>query len=1324
MVNFVDLHLHSTYSHGDGYGTLSQIIERAKSLDRKAIALTDHGSVSGYVQLNKECEKSNIKPIFGYEAYMVDSLSTMFESKERHKNHITLLAKNNQGYANILKLASKAYLEGFYYRPTIDTEMLFNHFSGLIVLSGCWTGKMQSLLNDKNKESVISWAKKYKDVFGDNFYLETQHYDLFTNTYIPISKLSKILNIPMVLTCDVHYLTSEQAEIQEMLHAARDIRTFDSTKIIQNAHQWQSDDLLEYMNRYFPNISWQPIMEKTAEIADSIDVKMPFGGAPRFGVLDAAALLRQKAYEGLQKHGKDNTIYRDRLEHELQIVQKKDFSDYFLITQDIVNWAKEHYILVGPGRGSSGGSLLCYVLYINEIDPIVHNLMFERFIDIDRYDYPDIDMDYEREKRSEVKKYVSTKYGEDKVTNIATFSTYSGKNSLDSVGKMFHVPASEVATVKKYLVERSEADMRSGLTIEDTFEMSDETKEVARKYPDLLKAKWLEGQYKNFGRHAAGIVISTVPLDEIMAIYTSTSGDRLASFDMGDLETIKLLKFDVLGLAELGVIHDAAKLANVPFADIYKIEHTDEKTLEGFRNLDTIGIFQYDGDSTKSILRQMKNINFKELADCIALSKPGPAHSGASTFYLDAMRGDKATGFLWNPILKAITEDTYGQILYQEQLMQVLRQVGNMSWTDTGIIRKVISKSKGEQAFEAYWPKFKEGATNNGFTENEANRIWNAMKVFGRYAFNKCISGNTIVVNARPNQYTKKEYTVAELYESHGYTGKAWRTRTDQKDKISLWSVCADGKLRPGRIKTISYEGKMPVYEIISESGAKIRATGNHRFLSDKGWREVDSFSIGDLIAINMGYQQKDLRNGVGKGWRKGRKGGAGDFKDRRYAEVENFKQIRRGTACDGCGKMFDRIETHHITRQAPNSKLIWLCSSCHKKEEYRQGRTKVWEKGFAVGYEHIISISLTGEEDVFDIEMENVNRPSFVANDFVSHNSHSTAYAMLGFWSMYFKQHYPLAYYTAKLMHEEKDENKRRILKEMTKKGYKIHPPKLGKSGVTWKMEEDGVRGGFSEIDGIGKKTSAILASLSEGDIKQIEAKKIKGVNKKVIQALKDTHALDDSEEDDFYKMNIFDCLDSIAPDRTKTIDIDDGGEGYSIVVAGIFREMNYKDIHEERRSRGQALVTKDPEIAKYAMIMLEDDTDRVLIMVDRYVFHEWGQKVWDAFHNGSYVVIRGKKTPKWRIVRANDFSFFSKEEIDGILNGITMKIVGDKIEKESNGKQYTVFSAEWGERKIKIAIESKQCPHVNIGDHIKVFGKEASEKNGFIANKIVKEG
>ena len=792
MIKFVDLHAHSTYSEKDAHPLPIEMVKRAKEIGRDSLALTDHGTISGWVQFDKACKDNGIKNLFGIESYIVPDIEKMREDKIREKSHITILAQNEKGYRNILKLASLGFSEGFYYRSTLDSKMLFEHQEGLIVLSGCWTGFVQKALRENNIEEAKRIAQEYKSVFGNRYYLETQHFPLFKDTINGLEYVSAQLDIPIVLTCDPHYLTADQAEVQEILHAIRDRRTFDANQIIYGAYQWPAEELFEAVKTLSPSSPWEKYFENTYNVPQRIDViQMIKGGSPKYNIDNSYELLKQWSLEGFIRLGiKNEGIYKERFEKELDVIAKYGFCDYILVIADIVKWAKSQNIYTGPGRGSSAGSLICYLTGITTVDPIKHDLLFERFLQEGRKEPPDIDVDFDMDRRDDVKEYISSKYGKDNVCNIGTFGFFKGRSALDDIRRIYELPTEEINFIKPEIPEYNESDERSNSTISEMFKSSDKAKELLKKYPMLKKAEYIDGHIRQMGEHASGVVISNIPLTDIIAIYEREKDKKVTQFscfDMNDSADLGLLKVDILGITELTIISDICKLIGMSLDDLYKIPIDDKETLLGFRKIDTDGIFQFSGYATKKVLQGFRNLtSFDQLVATVALSRPGPVNSKMTEKYISGANGFKDNSYTWHPILKEIIKDTYNTIVYQEQIMFICNRLAGMNWSDTDKIRKLMGKKYGDEDFEKWFIQFKDGCAKNGVTEEQARKLWDDIKKFGGYAFNKAHAVCYALV-AFWGMYMKQHYPI-QYY---------WARLSKEKDEEKIKAI-AQGAKRKG----------------------------------------------------------------------------------------------------------------------------------------------------------------------------------------------------------------------------------------------------------------------------------------------------------------------------------------------------------------------------------------------------------------------------------------------------------------------------------------------------------------------------------------------
>lgn len=772
MAKYVSLHHHSTYSYLDGYGMPENHAARAAELEQPALALTEHGNVSSHVKHEQACKKEGIKPLFGIEAYT----GHVGEDSSRFKWHLSILAQNAEGYRNLLRITSRGWDEGFYYEPTISGEMLADHQEGLVVLSGC-SGSLlaTTLLGGKGTpehverpdfKSAVKVAEQFREVFGDRYYLEVQQFPELEKTRSinqAYERISDKTGIPLVATSDVHYPYPKDNEMQVILHAVdRGGRNNTYEKQLQSwgydVRLTDHDDktmLRRMRDTGLSKKAAQAAIARTGEIAERCTVELPKLKELKFPSKKDA---EQKLWAWIKKGWKYRGFHRlpkieqkmlwERIKYEMSLIVPKGFCDYFLVVSDLVKFAKDRGIPVGPARGSAAASLVCYTIRITEVNPMhFPNLIFERFIDINRHDLPDIDLDFDDDRRWEIRQYLVDQYGEDRVGNIGTFTKYKGKNSLTDVAKVRRVPYEAVEQVKEMLIERSSGDLRSTATIEDTIAMFPKVADIFKKYPALKSAQRLEGNLRGFSVHAAGLVVSNDPLTDSCAVYTRRdpkSGEvvgNVLSIDKYDAEYINALKIDVLGLTTMGVISRILKMAGMTLEELYAVSLDDERVFEGFKRNEVIGIFQFDGRAMRSVNREVKPDNFAEVCDINALARPGPLHSGAAAEYIMAKHGKKKIEKL-HPVVTRITEHTQGQIVYQEQILQVVRELGGFSWEEAARIRKIISKKQGEQEFNRQMGKFMSGAKEKGLSEIKAAKIWKQLVTAGAYAFNAahCVS--------------------------------------------------------------------------------------------------------------------------------------------------------------------------------------------------------------------------------------------------------------------------------------------------------------------------------------------------------------------------------------------------------------------------------------------------------------------------------------------------------------------------------------------------------------------------------------------------------
>lgn len=770
-MRFVSLHHHSTYSFLDGFQLPEAHVRRAGEINMQAVAMTEHGNIFSHVKLEKAAEDTGVKPIFGCEFY---TGWTDEERRTQRKNHLTVICKNEVGYANLLKLVTMSWKEGFYYEPTVDPRWLVELQEGLIILSGCQGSALFTALvggkhveeSDASYKRGLRVARWFSDRFSD-YYIEVQAFPELDKTRRAnplLARIASALGRPLVATMDCHYTAPEETEVQKILHSCR---PGEKQTLEQRVQDWGYDvplcppptDRAIYRRLVATGLTREQAIESiisTEEIAQECKVSLPKLEKPRFplpkGYRSGKELWRSWLKEGWEYRGiprmgnRKIREYRRQLRKEMEVIEAKDYVDYFLIVADSIRFAKEQQIPVGPARGSAAASLACYLLRITEVDPIrFPNLVFERFIDWSREDMPDIDMDFAPYGRPIVRDYLVEKYGEECVNNVGTFTMYKPKLALDDVARVHQIDRGDVEQIKEVLLERSSGDLRASASIEDTVDQFDTAYEVMSRHPELQYSMDLEGNAKGFGVHAAGLVVSSEPITTVTSVLEREVKDHLISvvgMDKDDAARQGLEKLDYLSLANLDGVAIALEEIGMKLEELYDIPLDDEKTIDGFRRNDVVGIFQFDGRATGIVNSLVKPDSFDEVAYVNALSRPGPLHNGAAAGYIAAKDGTEEPERI-HPALDAITAGTKYQIVFQEQILRIVREVGGFDWTHAAYIRKIISRKLGDQEFNRQWSRFRKGALTlhkrtdyPPMDEETAARIWGMCITAGSYAFN------------------------------------------------------------------------------------------------------------------------------------------------------------------------------------------------------------------------------------------------------------------------------------------------------------------------------------------------------------------------------------------------------------------------------------------------------------------------------------------------------------------------------------------------------------------------------------------------------------
>lgn len=781
-MKFTHLHTHSHYSLLDGLAKIDDLIGRAKELGMDSLALTDHGNLYGSIEFYKKATKAGIKPILGMEAYVAlgsrhdrqlvktqnnnsddESINSNGKQKENY-HHLTLLCENETGWKNLIKLSSKSHLEGFYYKPRVDKEILRQHAKGLIALSGCVGAEIPQLILNNQIQKAEETIKEYQDIFGkENFFLEIGFHpniDVVKKANEGIISFAKKLNIPLVATQDIHYARPEDAEYQDILLAVQT-----GNKITDaNRLSMRVDDFSlkpgEEIAEAFKDLP--EAVENTQKIAQRCNVKIELGKSrlPKFLLPENEtpnSYLEKLVNEKTQKRYPEITPeVSNRVNYEMAVIEKTGFADYFLIVQDFISWAKNHGIVVGPGRGSAAGSIVSYILGITDIDPLKYDLLFERFLNPDRIQMPDIDIDFTDIRRDEVLSYIKQKYGEDKVAQIITFGTMAARAAIRDAGRAFGMAYGFCDQISKLIPAQ--------MDLKEALEGVAELKQMYNANPDAKKlidaAKHLEGVVRHASVHACGVVIAPDALTDYLPLQRAPQNDTLVitQIEMHGVEDLGLLKMDFLGLKNLTIIEETLKLIRDNKGENIKIAELpleDEKTFELLRKGDTTGVFQLESSGMKRYLKELKPTEFEDIIAMVALYRPGPMELIPQ--YIKRKHGQEKVSYI-HPMLEPVLKNTYGIGVYQEQMMRIARDLAGFTLAEADTLRKAIGK-KIKDLLDAQQEKLIGGMIKNGINPKTAKQIWELFPPFAKYGFNRSHAACYAMI-AYQTAYLKSHYPV------------------------------------------------------------------------------------------------------------------------------------------------------------------------------------------------------------------------------------------------------------------------------------------------------------------------------------------------------------------------------------------------------------------------------------------------------------------------------------------------------------------------------------------------------------------------------------
>ncbi|MBU0633827.1 MAG: DNA polymerase III subunit alpha [Candidatus Omnitrophica bacterium] len=785
--DFVHLHVHSQYSLLDGACQISKLIDTAQALRMPALGITDHGNIFGAIEFYIEANKKGVKPIIGCEIYVAKN--SRHEKGEKGikspNHHLTLLIKDEEGYHNLMRLVSIAYLEGFYYKPRIDKEVLSSFSKGLIALSGCLKGEIASLILADQEKNAVDVAVYYRDLFGpDNFYLEIMDHGLKEQQQVnkALIKLGRDLGIPLIATNDVHYLKKEMAIAHEVLLCIQTQTTLSDNKRMKfstNEFYFKSADEIKRIFHDVPKA-----ISNTIKITEMCNLELDFNKIhfPHYKLPDGVNEIEfldklcQEKIPALYQNNSQEA--KDRLIHELSVIKTLGFTSYFLIVSDFVRFAKENKIPVGPGRGSAAGSIVSYLLGITQIDPLKYDLLFERFLNPKRISFPDIDIDFCYERRDEVIKYVTEKYGKDNVAQIITFGTMAAKGVVRDVGRVLDIPYAEVDKIAKLIPNDLNISLAQAVADEPDLALAYKSNDTIKKLIDI--AYVLEGLTRHASTHAAGVVISDKPLHDYIPLFKSNDDQITTGYTMKSIEKIGLLKMDFLGLKTLTVINETLKIIKRTKGltlDISQLELADKKTLTLFKKANTFGVFQLESSGMRDLLKRLSPDKFEDIIALLALYRPGPLGSGMVDDFIKRKREGEKTHYD-HPLLEPILKNTHGIILYQEQVMRITNVLAGFSLSQADLLRRAMSK-KTPEVIENMKKSFIEGAAKNNIKHKIAEKIFSLIEFFAGYGFNKSHSTAYALISYQ-TAFLKAHYPVE-------FMAALLTSEKDNMDKIALY---------------------------------------------------------------------------------------------------------------------------------------------------------------------------------------------------------------------------------------------------------------------------------------------------------------------------------------------------------------------------------------------------------------------------------------------------------------------------------------------------------------------------------------------------------
>ncbi len=1122
--SFVHLHVHTEFSLLDGLSRIKKLVNRAKELDMPAIAITDHGTMFGVMDFYNACIDAEIKPIIGLETYLAPrSMKDRDPQLDRTPFHLLLLAENEIGYRNLLKIASEGQLHGYYYRPRVDWEFLAKHSEGLITTSSCLAAKIPRLVVDGQDDEAREWIGRFTDVFGkDRFYLELQKHDIDIqnelNKWLVDYNRSSHTHVGLLATADMHYVMKEDYAIHDTLLCVQtgSLKSEENRlKFSDNSYyMYSADEMWELYGHETPEA-----VTNSIKIAEMCDINLDRKGyhLPNFPVpdgFDAQTYLRHLCDIGMGwrfSSQANDPVLVHRLENELNILHDMGFDTYFLIVWDLCEFAR-HADIWWNVRGSGAGSLAAYCLGITNINPIQNNLLFERFLNPGRISMPDIDLDYPDDRRGEMIAYTARKYGEDKVAAIITFGTMGAKAAVKDVGRALNVPLEDVNRAASLIPQEArqkplDVYVASIPDLQDYYNSSRTIREV------IDTASQLQGISRHASTHAAGVIVADKPLVEYLPLHRITGKDptggalkAVTQFPMETCESIGLLKVDFLGLSTLTILRKACDLIERHHGIKYTMDtipyrHDDDnlnkeqleqltKAFEMIGRGETVGVFQVESSGMQQMLREMRPRQFENIIAAVSLYRPGPMEFIPQ--YNRRLHGEEEPEYRHDK-LEPILKETYGIFVYQEQIMQVAGELFGYELGEADLMRRAVSKKKAKE-LALHKGIFLKRGPENGIDAETAGKIFDDIEFFANYGFNKCLTGSTKVIDAD----TGRLVTINALM-----TGKTTMEHTLSYNSDQL-------QLEASIVLDIIDNGVKPVYKLRTRLGREVTATLNHPFYTQDGWRMLDYLQAGDQIAVpcllpiegRKEWPEQQIIDLAGCDDLQALPDDIFELTNDQIALLINHLWSDQSQAFE--------TNSEHLARQLQHLllRLGGVVQLQTQKRTYQltlinvETFTKQAKQFIRATFEHpvqsfeqahmfwdtIESVEYVGEEPTYDLTIENTH--NFIANDILVHNSHAADYAVITVQTAFLKTHYPEEYMTALLTVHRDDSGKvSHFLEECRRLQIPILPPNVNHSVIDFDIQVDpktgkrAIRFGLGAIKNAGQGSLQHVISSREED-------------------------------------------------------------------------------------------------------------------------------------------------------------------------------------------------------------------------------------------------